>query len=211
MFFVRMYEGKKINCLGDSITEGVNTSKPYHEWLYDMNGFSKVNNYGIRSTCISTGEDNNFIKRYPFMDKDADVISVLGGTNDWGHSHKLGNISSRDTDTFYGALKVLCDGLINRYLTKTIFFITPLQRVKPADGCPIGQKTNLNGNTLLQYVQAIQEVCASYSIPVLNLYDNCFCPSIDKVKTNIMQDGLHPNEVGHKIMARKIASFINTL
>ena len=212
--YTRKLEGKEGNFLGDSITAGVNTSKPYHQWLPQLNGFQTINNYGIGGTCISTGETNDFLSRYSNMDANADVILVFGGTNDWGHSHTLGDISSTDNSTFYGALKTLCEGLINMYSTKAIGFITPLQRnvnYFPADNCANGQINNKNGNTLEQFVQAVKDVCAIYSIPVLDLYHNCFYGGSDTIKTQILTDGLHPNDLGHKILARKISSFINTI
>ncbi|MBV4447738.1 SGNH/GDSL hydrolase family protein [Clostridium tyrobutyricum] len=212
--YTRKLEGKEGNFLGDSITAGVNSSKPYHQWLSQLNGFQTINNYGIGGTCISTGETNDFLSRYTSMDANSDVILVFGGTNDWGHSHILGDISSTDNSTFYGALKTLCEGLINMYPTKAIGFITPLQRnvnYFPADNCANGQINNKNGNTLEQFVQAVKDVCAIYSIPVLDLYHNCFYGGSDIIKAQILTDGLHPNDLGHKILARKIAAFIDKI
>ena len=172
---------------------------------------SVVRNYGIGGSCITNIEANNFISRYSNMD-DADIICVFGGTNDFGHHMPLGDINSTDDKTFYGALKVLCEGLINKYPGKTIIFITPLNSScdnVPADNCPKGQKTNNLGFKLEDYVKAINEVVPSYSIPVYDLFKNSnLYPYNLNIVNTFMPDGLHPNANGHYIIGRKISEFI---
>ncbi|EOP56123.1 hypothetical protein IKQ_01340 [Bacillus cereus VDM053] len=48
--------------------------------------------------------------RYANMTDDADIITVFGGTNDYGNTVTLGTINSVDTGTFDGALNILCAG-----------------------------------------------------------------------------------------------------
>ena len=210
--FSNNYKGKKANFLGDSITEGVATSKIYHQYIQENLDLSVARNYGIGGTCITNIERNNFISRYSNMDNDADLICVFGGTNDFGHHMPLGDINSTDDKTFYGALKVLCEGLINKYVGKTIIFITPLNRSCdkfPADGCIKGQKTNNLGFKLEDYVKAINEVVPSYSIPVYDLFKNSnLYPYNANIVNTFMPDGLHPNADGHYIIGRKISEFI---
>lgn len=201
------------NFLGDSITQGVGTTKQYHQFTKEQLGLKDVRNYGIGGTCITNIESNNFISRYLSMDNNAELIVVFGGTNDFGHHMPLGDINSTDDKTFYGALKVLCEGLINKYPGKTIIFITPLNRncdKFPADGCPKGQKTNNLGYKLEDYVNAIKEVVPMYSIPAYDLFSNSnLYPYNTSIITNFMPDGLHPNINGHKIIGRKTSEFIN--
>ena len=103
------------------------------------------------------------------MDSDADVVVVFGGTNDFGHGDaKLGTFESRDPYTFYGAMHVLCEKLINRFPNADILFMTPLHRcsedeVSKENGLP--EETNLAG-----YVSIIREVAEFYGLPVLDLF-----------------------------------------
>ena len=206
------YKDVCANFLGDSITQGVGTTKQYHQCIKEQLGLKDVRNYGIGGTCITNIESNNFISRYNTMNDDADLIVVFGGTNDFGHHMPLGDIESTDDKTFYGSLKVLCEGLINKYPGKTIIFITPLNRSCdkfPADGCPKGQKTNNLGYKLEDYVNAIKEVVPMYSMPVYDLFSNSnLYPYNETIVSKFMPDGLHPNVKGHEIMGRKIAEFI---
>ena len=204
---------KKANFLGDSITQGIGTTKCYHEFVKEQLNLSLSRNYGVGGTIIANREPNNFLNRYQSMDDDADLVVVFGGTNDFGHHTPLGDIESTDDKTFYGALKVLCEGLINKYSGKTIIFITPLNRSCdkfPADDCPTGQKQNNEGHVLEDYVKAIKEVAPMYSIPVYDLFSHSnLYPYNPTIISNYMPDGLHPNENGHQVMARKISNFIN--
>lgn len=89
-------KGKKINFLGDSITEGAGTSCEAARFtcvLKDIAGLSEIRNYGIGGTRIArqqtvTNEKhdkNDYCGRFQSMDDDADIIVVFGGTNDYGH------------------------------------------------------------------------------------------------------------------------------
>ena len=112
-------KNKKILFLGDSITEGVGASSPekcYVSVFGKLSG-AEVKNYGIGGTRIakqskislSEESDRDFMSRVDEMDSEADVVVVFGGTNDFGHGDStIGDFSSRDECTFYGALHILC-------------------------------------------------------------------------------------------------------
>ncbi len=69
-------------------------------------------NYGISESRIAVweGHDQPMCTRYANMTDDADIITVFGGTNDYGNTVTLGTINSVDTGAFYGALNILCAG-----------------------------------------------------------------------------------------------------
>lgn len=206
--------GKIFSIIGDSMVAGDNSGGyPWHSYMKELLGFETLNVDGIGGTCITRGENNCFLDRYKRLNPDADLIGIWGGQNDMGHSLPLGNIDSTEETTFYGALKSLCSGLIEKYPGKNIFFITPTPRnynMFPADGCPKGQRTNKNGNTLIEYVNAIIEVCNGiYNIPVLDLYHNTVYAESTSVCSEILTDGLHFNKKGHKdILAKRISGFV---
>ena len=216
------YKNSIINCLGDSITEGVGCTKPYHQWLKQLCGFKTVNNYGVGSSTISRRNNDDvswdtktpFVDRWSNMDINAKVNLVWGGVNDFILGRTLGNINSTEDNTFYGALKIICEGMIEKYTTSQIVFVTPMQfnwKLRPPVGGNI-DGTNKNGNTLLDFVNAIKDVCGLYGIPVLDMYNNCFFGLSDKTVEIFMPDKLHPNDKGHKEkIAPKIACFINNI
>nr|DAX13935.1 MAG TPA: GDSL like Lipase Acylhydrolase [Caudoviricetes sp.] len=206
--------GKVMSIIGDSMVAGDNSEGyPWHSYMKELLGFETLNVDGIGGTCIARGENNSFLDRFTSLNNNADVICVWGGQNDFGHSIPLGNINSTEDTNFYGALKILCEELIEKYPGRNIFFITPTPRnynMFPADGCAKGQITNKNGNKLIEYVNAIKEVCNEiYNLPVLDLYHNTVYANSSAVCSNVLTDGLHFNKKGHKdILAKRISNFI---
>ena len=205
------WKDKIWNVALDSLTAGFGTTKSYHQYIQEDLGITTINNYGISSTeiCTSGTSGNPFINRYLSMDVNADLITVLGGSNDFLHNAELGTFDSRDNSTFYGALHNLCVGLVTNFTNSKIAFFTPL-RINGIYG--IDTVPNTKGYILEDYVDAIKEVCGFYSIPVLDLFKSSgLSPYIPYMKTNYMPDGTHPNAVGHRMIADKIRSFINGL
>ena len=201
------WNGKTWNVLGDSITFGAKTKLTYHAYLKGKLNIATVNNYGISGSTIavnSNADGDGMCVRYANMDNNADIISVAGGVNDHGLNTPLGDISSTDNKTFYGALKILCEGLLTKYPLKTIFFITPMHYTDFFSG----DTTNSLKLPLTDYVDAIIKVCRMYSIPVLDNYSNIgIYPKNSIQKSTYTADGLHPNEEGHKKIANEILKF----
>ena len=201
-------KNKTWNVLGDSITYGLGTTKTYHKIISDRTGI-KVNNYGLSTSTIAangwTGVQS-FVERYTTMNKPADYITVFGGVNDFIHKTPLGTFDSRDNTTFYGALHELCQGLYNNFTSSKIMFITPYINE--------GSKTPraLDGKTLIDFVNAIQEVCGYYGIKVKNLYkESGIDVNIPIHKTTFAPDGLHLNELGHEKISNSIESELESL
>lgn len=214
-------KNKKINFLGDSITEGVGASCPENNYVSVFGRISgaQVRNYGIGGTRIAKQRsksdsekwDMDFVGRVEDMDADADIVVVFGGTNDFGHGDsKIGDFESRDEYTFYGAMHSLCIKLINKYPNSEIIFMTPLHRLGEDDdvnGIGLRNQRNLAG-----YVDIIKEVAAYYGLPVLDLFSTSgLQPKVDIIKELYMPDGLHPSDRGAERIARRLYSFISAL
>ena len=215
-------KGKKINFLGDSITEGHGTSdwgtKPFHQLLRVRCGLAEARNYGKGGTKIArlpvitdNPFDQDFNLRALDMNHDADAVVVFGGTNDFGHGTiPLGDMESRDIHTFYGGLHTLCNFLINTYKDKPIIFMTPLHRLNEVlDHNNRVAEGNKNARPLMDFVRAVREVCEFYGIPVLDLYRDCgFYGQSWAWCEKYMPDGLHPSDAGHELIANKLQRFL---
>lgn len=213
-------KGHKINVLGDSISYGINTSKSYVGDLKTVTGAETVRNYGLPSASIAQRSGKSWdwdtvdplIVHYQEMDKDADVIFLFGGVNDWVAGRPLGKFGDTDITTFYGALDTLLANLRSQYVGATILEATPLQTdwtTRPAaNGTSDGK--NSQGLMLSDYVDAIKQVAGKYSVPVLDLYHGMFYPFNSDFKSKYMSDSLHPTRAGHLLLADKIGNFINS-
>lgn len=211
-------KGKKINFLGDSITErycATRYKNCFVEVLKSECGLAEARNYGIAGTRIARQQtpsemkryDLDFCSRYAEMDADADVVVVFGGTNDHGHGDApMGEDSDRTPDTFCGACHTLFSGLLERFPSAKIVVLTPLHRSDentPKEG---------SGAVLEDYVNRIRNIAQQYKLPVLDLFrTSAIRAHIPEIAAKLTTDGLHPNDEGHAILAAEIAEFLREL
>ena len=214
-------KGKKINFLGDSITHAGNLGDDTKRFTYliEQECDAIVRNYGVGGTCIAKSLkpsevaewDQDFISRVDGMDSDADIVVVFGGTNDYGHGTvPIGTMDDRTDDTFYGALHTLYTMLLNKYPYAQLVVMTPLHRFNENKS----QKSwkGEGGEHLLTFVNIIREVAEYYAIPVLDTYATSgIQPSVPIIRDLYTVDGLHPNALGHRVLANKIIAFLKTL
>lgn len=215
-------KGKKINFLGDSITEAHGASceeKGYVSLIAKYTG-AICRNYGISGTRYArqnpfyeeVRSDRDFCMRVAELDPDADIVVVFGGTNDYGHgSAPVGEFSDRTHDTFYGAAHVLYRSLIEKFPESTIVVLTPLHRCNEENPRGDGSKSK-DVAPLKTYVNAIREVAEYYSLRLLDLYATSGVqPNVPVMKEKYMTDGLHPSDAGHDKLAKQIISFLKAL
>lgn len=197
----------KINALGDSMTAGAvvqDKNNIYFNVVGILCGAQETRNYGVNGTTMAGIMPTNFVDRAMFMEKDANLILVLGGTNDFYFNIPIGTDFDRNYFTFYGAMNMLCSRLQLVYPDSDIVFMTPLHRVDEFG------EVNENGNTLEEYAFAISQVCSEYGIPVIDLYHE------DKLnfgtnKELYMPDGLHPDDLGQMTIGYYVADRLKEL
>ena len=211
---VRDFSHMKIACLGDSITAATNLegedgyeqlSYPYR--LKKILGAGEVTNLGIGGSSIGRYWENAFVDRYQEIDKDTDLILVMGGTNDGFcvTQKELGSFESREKRTFIGDLDELIRGLRKNYPDAEIVFATPLPNV--LHDMLRKDRDYLLPQTAL--VKVIIQLAEEYDIPVIDLYNSELLDTHDAaVIYNFMPDGVHGNKQGYEILAEHFAAEI---
>lgn len=207
------WAGKNAIFVGDSITYGANCEgSKYWELLKDSLELNSAEGMGVSGSCISSTSDYGtdyepLTDRYDTIPQ-ADLITIFMGTNDYGHDTPLGTIEDTTDVSFYGALNVIIPALLTNHPDATIVFITPIHRYGYGTNSSTGEAHTFDhipngaGHTLGDYVNAILEVCEKYSVPVIDLYSNLdLDPSAEEVREYYMEDGLHPNSAGHRLIA----------
>lgn len=244
-------KGKTIVVAGDSITtgwqpDGSTLATPFPARMAQRMQ-ATVYNKGVGATKIAspTGKrkDTDFCQpaRYQtFLHPDdanasvvPDIIAVFGGVNDHTLDTPLGDLTSEDETTFYGALRVLIKGLLQLIDSDPaakghtrLIFATPLIRFTGTH--PYGSfgdsstgyfwdryaqvtyeatmHKNSIGYRLSDYVIAIREVCAQYGVPVLDLFT-----SAGITKDMMCTDGVHtPQLTSDEHLAIRFERFIQT-
>jgi type III restriction enzyme len=65
---------------------------------------------------------------------------------------------------------------------------------------------------LSTYVKIIKEVAEYYSLPVLDMWAvSGIQPRVPVIKQKYCPDGLHPNDAGHALMAKRLEGFLRSL
>ena len=213
-----------VNVLGDSITEGVGASeksKSYPSVLGRLMG-AQINNYGVSCSRITDADiaiphPGAFVNRMYSMSKDADLIIVFGGTNDfWFGDCPIGKPTDSGQKTFYGALNKMMSYLKNAYPNADIVFITPYQQSKDATETQSYKRSTYNNfgtGTLMEYRVALLDRCQYYGIPVLDLYADYELNTVDNQEAlrkygQYLCDGCHLNDAGYALLATKIYNFV---
>ena len=194
------WKGKTAAYLGDSITE----LGQYQIFLRRILELRRGYTFAVSGTQL-TGSDRALTQRAKDIDVDADLIFVLGGTNDFHVGAALGTPEDPPCEsTFYGAVRSVCETLIYEHPDALIVFATPTRRTTPpGSGIP---DLNSAGLSLKDYRDAIITVCAQYGIPVLDLYMNSRIR--EDTAAEYLMDGLHPNGVGFELLANEIAEYL---
>lgn len=177
---------------GDSITE-LNTWQPK---VAKTLGYQHINR-GVGSTRIS---GNSFVapesgvKKYMMntderIDKipnDTELITVMGGSNDWSVGTPIGEISDKTNETFFGAYQIMLDKIKKRIPDAQIIILLPPFRDQEGDMIIKGQK-------LEDFRDATVEIAEEYDYPVINTMD----AGINQSNyTEYLMDVVHPNEAG---------------
>lgn len=206
--FKNSLSGKKWYLIGDSLTAFNQTAnEKYYDKLQMINGvIPEV--LGIGGTGYKnpgTGTPAAFYQQAALVDTDADIVTIFGGGNDL--SYELGTIDDTGTDTICGCINTTIDA---------VYQANPLARLGIITPCPWRSYNPATDNAMRRLSNAIIEICNKKGIPVLDLY-RCsgFRPWDDTfrnlVYTMSNNDGVHPNNIGHEMLASHINEFIKQL
>lgn len=212
-------DGLKIGLLGDSIA---------------ANGgfFNRINSIlGATGKNVSVGgwfysEDTGVNNEYPGdashgiyrqvanLNGDENLVIIWAGTNDFGHSHRIGDINDRDPGTFYGGMHKVINALYDKLGNDvTIILCTPLHRNMEDGGSPgypySSNQMNKLGNSLQAYWDAINDIAEHYDLLLFDAHMKTgLDPRIAENNTKYFSDGLHPNAAGQTIIGDELAKFI---
>jgi len=147
----------------------------------------------------------------------ADFAIVSGGTNDWDFETPLGTISdillnTMEIPTLYFSVAKSIKNLFEYYPLINYLFIIPLPR-NQASGSGNQHSNNDLGKTLIDYCNAIKEVCNYYAIPYLDMINmaNMHLESATALSA-YTRDGLHPTDLySETIFAPMVIKKILTL
>lgn len=217
---VTIFDNKVMLFTGDSICYGANWRPTVED--YSNTGWRKIiqenypksitYGYGIGGTTISkrSGRTDSILERMTTMfseHPEADYIIIEGGVNDAYNitDCPIGTISTGYTaelneNTFAGALESIFKYAQTNWIGKKIGYIVTF-KVPSAMG-----QFKFN-----EYMDIAKQICEKWSVPYCDLYNESNLNYYIQEVSNAYGGGLHPNEVGYRIITNKIEKWLETL
>lgn len=231
------WQGKRVAYLGDSITDPNNkaSKKKYWGLLEDWLGITPYV-YAISGRQWNDISRQAEQLRTEHGDS-VDAIIIFIGTNDYNAGvpigqwytekeeqvmagiHETKRLVDRkrqylcmDKETYCGRINIALSTVKSMFPTKQVVLLTPIHRAgfyaNDKNWQPTEDYTNLCGEYLQAYVDAVKEAGNVWAVPVIDL--NALCglyPMMDEYARyfhNADNDRLHPNDSGHERMARTL-------
>jgi len=201
------WKGKKIIVDGDSITH----FGQWHIWLKEWFEWATVYNHacsGQSLTILRNANDASGVgqglKGYERVQQnyeaDADAIILMGDSNNCGNKNAIGVYSDTTEDTWCGRMNLMLDAITTKYPTKPIILIS-----NPPRGAT--DRHGINDSAHIQ-ANAMKDLAWNRGFYYIDCYHtNLYRPNIPQNVTlfgNNGKDIVHPNELGHKMMAQMI-------
>ena len=186
---IHQWVGKKVSCLGTSITALSQWTTPFAAKGVTLTNLA-VNSSSL-STSAGVGAGWIFNQIYG-LGLDADLIIIDAGINDFRSDATLGAIGDTTLATFYGGLWVLIREIYIINPVATIVFLLPYGNT---DAGYVGnwKTNNNNGNSLQQFRQAVIEVTRMTGVSYVDLAESGVG---GRTAGTYLVDGIHPNADG---------------
>lgn len=205
--------------LGDSLTEvNFRAGQNYVDYITEELDITSVNlGHSGAGYMKSNNLSQNFrteINEITGYNYNTDIITVMGSINDFSYiSTALGQLGDTGTDTLYGCIYTFFNNLQSAYMGVRLGVITLPSTTS--------NRTTFYANAAL-YNTAIKETAKLFSVPVLDLTDDCNLKpweatfrnefySADGTGGSGQVDDTHPNSKGHWLIHNKIKEFLKTL
>lgn len=202
----KIWSDYKWTCVGDSLTAyNSRTSMHYFDYVSARTGI-QIYNMGYSGCGYAQGNDN-FMTRISDVPTDSDVVTIFGSGNDGSSGLSLGTATDSGTTTLGGVINTTLDNLYTVMPVVQLGIITPT---------PWANNMPLDDGWMESYANLIVEICRLRSIPCLDLFH---CSNLNPNDASVRAaayskddgGGVHPDEVGHKIIASRIKGFLDTL
>lgn len=190
-------------CIGDSITEkNFRTKANYHDYVAEVLNLTVINE-GLSGTGFLRDFEGNqsYPKRLHQCNPAPEIITVFGSFNDLATEPIYGK---KMREILFSTMKDYFANLITMYPLSFIGVISPT---------PWAEYHGQN-----YYVDCLNKAAKEFNLPYLDLY--CKTSLRPWIKVNNEKyfscaeaphgDGIHPNEEGHKLMAKPIQEFLES-
>lgn len=227
------YTSKALNFVlfGDSISKGVVFDEQKQKYVTIKENYASILQQKIKGNLSNVGRFGNTITRgidrieTDVLKYDPDIVLIEFGGNDcdfnWDEIAKNPNAEyspKTDFNIFQKSLNYLVDFLKNHNVIPVLMSLPPIDAERYFN--TVSHKNEENAANILKWLGSKNKIYwwhERYNSAILSTSQTCEAPLID-VRSAFLQypdytqficeDGIHPNELGHKIIANGIINYI---
>lgn len=234
------WAGKRVAFLGDSMTDPRNSAADVKYWDVMRTEMGIEPYVFARSGYQWDGVYKKAVEMADSLGRNVDAIIIWAGTNDFNHSKPIGQFFTERTDsvnyngnvverrhrewlyndsTFTGNINRVLKFLKTNYPDRQIVIMTPIHRgyakFSNKNVQPDEDYANELGLYIEDYVDVLRRASSYWAVPLVDMfvlsgiYPNL--ESNDPYVGNVDTDRLHPNNAGHRRIARTLMRRLQTL
>ena len=219
------WSDKKWFVIGDSLsTLNSTTTKRYIDYIVEKTGINVIVRAVGGSSWGQPQLTDAFFKQAFDTPTDTDIVTIFGSFNSWakreegvvtdGPSQGKGSVGDDGTDTYYGCVNTCF---------KNIYDKAPLAKVGVIFPTPWSTQNPFTYNeTAETLISVIDSASKKWGIPTLDLFRRSGMRPWDLTYRQLVYSkdsggidgnpaGVHPNEIGHEIIATHVLEFMKTL
>ena len=219
------WSDKKWFVIGDSLsTLNSTTTKRYIDYIVEKTGINVIVRAVGGSSWGQPQLTDAFFKQAFDIPTDTDIVTIFGSFNSWakreegvvtdGPSQGKGSVGDDGTDTYYGCVNTCF---------KNIYDKAPLAKVGVIFPTPWSTQNPFTYNeTAETLISVIDSASKKWGIPTLDLFRRSGMRPWDLTYRQLVYSkdsggidgnpaGVHPNEIGHEIIATHVLEFMKTL
>lgn len=210
----------KVILYGDSLSTGTHGEGAYLEYIKRELSIKSLMNYAVGSSGMTQATPNHMLSILKKQERDrearnADLILVWHGSNDWYWGSPIGNPGDQDENSFCGAMEKSISILRERNKEALLIWAAPIFRWEKPDGMEWAGNgfltKNKRGHTLKDYGDAIRSMSHSCQFPVIEIGQAVNIHEYNEKE--FLEDHVHPNRAGYdkiqKILAAEIKRYWN--
>lgn len=199
---------------GDSLSNGNHGKNAYFDQLTKELQIGKIRNFAVGSSGLCEGTPNSMVSilrkqlENDFAgESEPEVILIWHGTNDWYWGSPIGCAGEMNEGSYYASVRYVTEALRARFPKALVVWATPIFRLEAPDGTSNRGDAfvtpNKNGDTLTDFVLALQEASIRYHFPLIDAgrYVNIHMAN----EAEHLEDHVHPNERGYRRIARVLS------
>ena len=209
--FNKLY-GKKWCSYGDSITE-------MGRWQNNLvNKYGLVHtNKGLGGSCVTGNTASEVLSmcadaRINTIPEESEIVTIMGGTNDFDFCTSMGSIADLqtgfNTSTFIGSVASIVKRVQNRCPNAVIILMSNVNSRGVTGQNADVQQVGPYGYTPYDFAKAMKECAEWLSVYFVDVW----CCGINQFnRATYIEDSVHPNVAGGKLIAKKCMTLFDNL